>query len=217
MEAFKKLILFNNNTTTTIVCEFKICNTDDCTCELKLSNLCFYKCNYIKFDEIFSMCETIYFGTFLNIDNRLKCIVNVLLSFILTRYQNRIGFINYIINDFSNLILTKSQEIYVDFLKIYIDYLQFRIKLADYKNWETLSHDLMVKLLIPEFYNNVKIFQIKNQSFDANSSDHIAKYLAIIKEEFNIYSCIFSSKDNSDNSKELKIFKRVALVYFKYI
>ena len=101
-----------------------------CECNLTSHNVYIFNCDNLV-DELFQESEFKFLNNMLHIQSYCGCILNLLLSFTLTRYQNRILLIEYIINKSELICVNKKYIVFFDFIEIYILYIQFKVKIKD--------------------------------------------------------------------------------------
>lgn len=172
--------------------ELKIynCNNDQCDCKLTRDQINVFKCNKNLIDEIFTEAEEMYLNNF-QFKTYSACILNTLISFSFTRYQNRMHFITYIINNTKSLELNKSQSVFIEFIELYLIYLQFIVKLQDNCKVErvNIENDFNVK-------STLTTFLIKSNKFK-NKFSNFTFFIELL-QKMNVYSALAANLESYD-------------------
>ena len=140
------------------------CDHND-ACKLTCALPTAINCNQLMLDEFFNLAEY-YSATATSLNTRLLCIICALISFILTRYQNRLGFVYYIINSQKNITYTPSELEFVEVILLYTKYLEYYSKLSDYQNWTVVEQVENTLECRAALYLEIKNFLlVSNNSF----------------------------------------------------
>lgn len=117
------------------------CSDIECNCQLLFSNLMRINCNFIKYDQIFEYAMKNNYKNNFNYEELFISILYALISFALTKYQDRLVFIEKIIYPLLNSNIELSNEIFIklNIIKIYVEFLKVDSMLKDSKNWDSNS------------------------------------------------------------------------------